>query len=122
MAATIGQEQFEQEVLKSDKPVLVDFSASWCAPCRALSPVIDQLAVDFGGKAKVLKLDVDAAPAIAERYRVQSIPCVLFFANGAEVSRVVGVASKAKLSNLLEIAGAIRARTPLRRRLSMASE
>jgi thioredoxin 1 len=107
VATTVAQDQFEQEVLKSDKPVLVDFSASWCAPCRALSPVIDQLAVDFCGKAKVLKLDVDAAPAIAERYRVQSIPSVLVFSNGAEVSRVVGVASRAKLSTLLEVAGAV---------------
>ena len=107
MAATIGQEQFEQEVLKSDKPVLVDFSASWCAPCRALSPVVDQVAVEFEGRAKVLKVDVDAAPGLAERYRVQSIPCVLFFANGAEVSRLVGVASRGKLTTLLEAAGAV---------------
>lgn len=106
MAATVAQEQFEQVVLKSTKPVLVDFSASWCAPCRALAPIIDQLAVDFGEKAKILKLDVDAAPAIAARYRVQSIPCVVVFANGAEVTRLVGVASKARLTNLLEVAGA----------------
>lgn len=106
MAATVAQEQFEHEVLKSTKPVLVDFSASWCAPCRALSPVIDQLAIDIGDKAKVLKLDVDAAPAIAERYGIQSIPCVVVFAKGAEVTRLVGVASKARLTNLLEVAGA----------------
>ncbi len=107
MAATITQEQFEQEVLESDKPVLVDFSASWCAPCRALSPIVDQVAVDFEGRARVLKVDVDAAPELAEKYRVQSIPCVLFFSRGEEVSRFVGLASKAKLTTLLEVAGAV---------------
>jgi thioredoxin 1 len=102
VAETIQQEQFEQAVLMSEKPVLVDFSASWCAPCRALAPIIDQLAIDVGSRARVVKLDVDAAPEIATRYRVQSIPCVIIFSKGEEVSRLVGVASKGKLSALLE--------------------
>ena len=99
---------FEQEVLGSSEPVLVDFWAPWCAPCRAIAPSIEELAVEFAGLAKVAKLDVDATPEIAEKYGVRSIPTLLFFRDGEAVDRLVGGAPKkaiaAKLQALLSIA------------------
>lgn len=102
MTEMLNEEKFETAVLKSQKPVLLDFSASWCAPCRALSPVIDQLGAEFADRAGVFKLDVDEAPRVADRFRIKSIPCVVFFQGGKEVGRVNGLASKAKLSAMLE--------------------
>jgi thioredoxin 1 len=88
---------FESEVLHNDLPVLVDFWASWCGPCRALAPVIDQLADDFVGQLKVGKVDTDAHQQTAASLRVTSIPALFLFKNGEEVERIVGALPKAKL-------------------------
>ncbi|MBN1122568.1 MAG: thioredoxin [Anaerolineae bacterium] len=96
---------FEQQVLKSPIPVLVDFWAPWCAPCRMVAPILDQLAKEFGGRLRIAKLNVDENPHFAGRYGVQGIPTMLFIQNGAVVDRIVGAASKqhllAKLKTLL---------------------
>ncbi len=92
IAVTDGD--FAQQVLESDKPVLVDFWAEWCGPCRALGPIIESLSEDFGGRAKVAKLDVDANQQVAMQYGIRSIPTVMLFNNGQLVESLVGVRSK----------------------------
>lgn len=98
----VTDESFEAEVLQSDVPVLVDFWAAWCAPCRALAPTIDELADDFVGKAKVAKVDVDQAQKVAVQYGIQSIPTVAIFKGGQVVDMKVGLSSKDDLSDRLE--------------------
>ncbi len=94
MALNITEDNFDSEVLASDLPVLVDFWAQWCGPCKMLSPIIDQIATEVEGQAKVVKVDVDAASAIAARYNVRSIPTLVFIKNGEVVDTVVGASSK----------------------------
>ena len=98
---TITNENFEQEVLKSDKPVIVEFGAAWCGPCKMLSPVVDQLAEELEG-VKVGKINIDEQMELAEKYNVSSIPCVVAFKNGEEVNRSVGLVPKQKLVDLLK--------------------
>ena len=93
---------FEKEVLQSDKPVLVDFFADWCGPCKMMAPVVEQLAKELEGKAKVGKLNIDENMAIAEKYRVMNIPTFLIFKDGQEKERIVGAVSKNELKNKLE--------------------
>ena len=93
---------FEQNVLKSDVPVLVDFWAEWCGPCKAIGPSIEQLAEDYAGKAKVYKLDVDSDSDLAMQYGVMSIPALLVFKDGKEVDRMVGAAPKAQIAALID--------------------
>jgi len=93
---------FEAEVLKSDKPVLVDFWAEWCGPCKALAPVIDELATSYSGKVKVGKLDTDANAQSAVRYGVSSIPTVLIFNKGELVERMVGLQAKKAYQAVLD--------------------
>ncbi len=85
---------FDQDVLKSDKPVLVDFWAEWCGPCKALGPVIDELARDYAGKAKVGKVDTESSSATAMRYSVSAIPTVILFNKGQIVEKFVGLRQK----------------------------
>lgn len=104
---TLTDTNFDEIVLKSDKPVLVDFWAEWCGPCRILGPMIEEIAKKFDGKAIVGKLDVDTEPHIAARYGIRNIPTVLFFDKGNLVHKQVGVAAPAvftdKLQNLINI-------------------
>ena len=94
MALELNDSIFEEKVLKSDKPVLVDFWAEWCGPCRMVGPIIDELSKDFEGKAVIGKIDVDANQEFAAKYGVRNIPTVLLFKDGELVSRQVGVAPK----------------------------
>jgi thioredoxin 1 len=100
-ALHVDDNNFEQEVLKSEIPVLVDFYASWCGPCKMLSPVIDELAGEVSGQAKVVKIDVDEASETAQKFNVQSIPTLISFKNGEEIAKKVGVVSKDDLLDML---------------------
>lgn len=99
---TFTEANFETEVLNSDQPVLVDFWAEWCAPCRALGPTIDELASDYSGKAKVGKVNVDEAQQIAVKYGIQSIPSVLVFKGGEVIAQKVGLAPKDDYASTLD--------------------
>lgn len=97
MAQKFNDSNFEQEVLKSDIPVLVDFYADWCGPCKMMAPVVDELAAEYEGKVKVGKLNVDESSAAAAKYRVMSIPTFIVFKNGEPVDTLVGAVSKKEL-------------------------
>jgi len=93
---------FESEVLGSDVPVLVDFWASWCAPCRMLAPTIDDLAKDYDGKAKVVKLNVDDNSETSFKYNIKGIPTLLLFKEGMIKDQIVGAASKDQISRMID--------------------
>lgn len=93
----LNDENFEQEVEKSDQLVLVDFWADWCGPCKMVGPIIDELAEENEGKSKIAKLNVDEQRNLARKFRVMSIPSILFFKDGKEVDRMVGAQSKEDL-------------------------
>ena len=101
---TFTDQNFADEVLKSDKPVMVDFWATWCGPCVMAGPVVDALADDYKGKIKIGKLDVDANQGMAGQYGVMSIPTVILFKDGKEVARKVGFAGRPMYENLLKMA------------------
>lgn len=96
---TVTDDNFVPEVLNSSVPVVIDFWAAWCGPCRVMNPVISELASEFDGIAKVGKLNVDDYPNIASEYQIQGIPTLLIFQNGKVVERLVGVTSKSTLAN-----------------------
>ena len=98
---TITSENFEQEVLKAEKTVLIDFWAEWCGPCRMLSPVVDQVAEEMGDQIIVGKVNVDEQPALAQKFNIMSIPTLLVFKNGSVVQTSVGVRPKEEIVNLV---------------------
>jgi thioredoxin 1 len=93
---------WENEVEKSEVPVLVDFTATWCGPCRQIAPLVEQLATEFEGRAKVVKLDIDESPAAATKFGIRGVPTLLVFKDGKVVGQQVGMAPKARLTQLLE--------------------
>ena len=101
MAVEITDQSFNETVLNSDKPVLVDFWAAWCGPCRMLGPIIEEVAADFEGKALVGKVDVDNNQQISVDYGIRNIPTVLIFKNGEVVDKIVGVAPKEVIAEKL---------------------
>lgn len=101
-AAEVIESSFEAEVLRSDRPVLVDFGADWCPPCRMLDPVVDDLAREYEGRLKVAKVDVDANPHLASDYSVMSIPTLILFHKATQVSRFVGFIPREELKKTLE--------------------
>ncbi|HKO41878.1 MAG TPA: thioredoxin [Pyrinomonadaceae bacterium] len=98
----ITDSSFEQDVLQSAKPVLVDFWAEWCAPCRMIGPIIDQIASEFASSATVVKLNVDDNTASAQRFGIKGIPTLILFSEGKEVERVVGATSKDAITRIIE--------------------
>ncbi len=100
MELKLSSENFKEEVLNSEKPVLVDFYADWCGPCNAMAPVIEELAKELEGKAKVGKVNVDENSDIAVEYNVMSIPTLIIFKNGKEEKRLVGLRDKEELLSM----------------------
>jgi thioredoxin 1 len=93
-AVAVTDQSFDLEVLQSPVPVLVDFWAAWCGPCRAIAPTVDQMAIDYAGKLKVVKVDVDTNQEVSNRYGILSIPALVLFKNGQVVEKLVGALPK----------------------------
>ena len=100
--ADVGDSNWDSEVLQADKPVLVDFWAPWCGPCRMVAPIVEELADEYAGKAKVVKINVDEHADHALQYDVRHTPTVVFFRNGQEVDRIVGAGKKAHYTSKLD--------------------
>jgi thioredoxin 1 len=104
----VSDSSFEKDVLQADKPVLVDFWAVWCAPCRMLEPTVNEVAEKYGASARVVKVNVDENPSISQRYGIKGIPTLILFKGGKEEERVVGATSKDAISRMIDkhVAGA----------------
>ncbi len=100
----LSETNFESEVVKSDKPVLVDFWAEWCAPCRMITPIVESLADEYQGKIKFGKVDVDKSSGIASQYNVNSIPTLILFKDGLPAEKVIGPVSKNKIKGIIDSA------------------
>jgi thioredoxin 1 len=98
----ITDDTFDQEVLQSDMPVIVDFWATWCGPCKMIAPILEEIAAEYSDKVKVVKLDVDANNKTAGKYNIMSIPSLLFFKGGEMVDQVIGAIPKAQLTQRLD--------------------
>lgn len=99
----LTSENFENEVLKSEKPVLVDFWAEWCGPCRMMAPVVEELEKEMGNEVKFAKINIDESPDLAEKYNVMSIPTFKCFKNGTEIGTTVGVQGKGDLIRIIKL-------------------
>ena len=102
---TVTDKSFDQDVLKSDKPVLVDFWATWCGPCKMVAPVLEEIAKEHADKLTIAKLDIDANPAIARQYQIMSVPTMMLFQGGEPVKQIVG--AKPKAAMLAELSGVL---------------
>jgi thioredoxin 1 len=103
-AVAVTDNSFDSEVLQGDLPVVVDFWAEWCGPCKMIAPVLDELASEFQGKVKVMKLNVDENPAVSAKFNVRSIPTLMFFKGGKVVDQIIGAKSKSDLKKRFEAA------------------
>jgi len=101
MALIVNDSNFEENVLKSELPVMIDFWAEWCAPCRAIAPYVEQIAAEYEGKAVVGKVNIEQSPEIANTFGIRNIPTILFFKGGELVNKHVGMTSKSALANML---------------------
>ena len=102
----INSDNFEQEVIKSELPVLVDFFATWCGPCKMLGPVLESVAQQYEGKAKVVKVDIDESPELAQQFRISAVPTLFVVSGGNVVSEAMGFQSKKHLAVMLDQAAA----------------
>ena len=101
MSKMVTSSDFDSKVLQADKPVLVDFFATWCGPCKRLAPVIDELSTELEGKAEVYKLDIDQSPDVAARFKVNSVPTIMVFEGGQVKNKTVGAVPKQQLLQML---------------------
>src|SRR6187401_51798 len=106
MSSAVTESTFEQEVLKSDKPVIVDFWAEWCGPCHAVSPILDRIAEERAGELRLVKINIDEEPDIAERYGIASIPTMVLFKNGEPAAAAIGAQPKGSIETQLGLAAA----------------
>lgn len=102
MAIELSDSNFEAEVLNSDQPVLVDFWAEWCGPCRMIAPIVEELSSEYAGKAKIAKLNIDHNPSVPMSFGIRSIPTLLVFKNGEVVDKIVGAVPKSTISSKIE--------------------
>jgi len=98
----VTDQSFEQDVLKSEVPVLVDFWAEWCGPCKMLAPTVEKVANDYEGKAKVVKLNIDDNNQVAQQYGIKGIPTLILFKDGSEADRTVGLTTKDNISKMID--------------------
>ena len=101
MTAFVTDATFDSEVIKSAEPVVVDFFAEWCGPCKAMAPALDQVAQEMAGKVKVVKIDVDQNPEITQRFRIQAMPTLMLFKDGKVIGQIVGAVPRAKIEALV---------------------
>jgi thioredoxin 1 len=106
MATTVTEQSFEEEVLQSDKPVIVDFWAEWCGPCHAVAPVLDRIVEESNGDLKLVKVNIDEQPALSQRFGVQSIPTMILFKNGEPAAAAIGAQPKPALEKALGLVDA----------------
>jgi thioredoxin 1 len=104
MTTAVTEQSFEQEVLQSDKPVIVDFWAEWCGPCHAVAPVLDRIVEERNGDLKLVKVNIDEQPALSQRYGVQSIPTMILFKGGEPAASAIGAQPKPALEKALGLA------------------
>lgn len=98
----VSEQALDDELVQSSEPILVDFWAPWCAPCRAMTPAVEAVAQQFAGAAKVLKLNVDENPSASPRFNIKGIPTLILFKDGKEANRLVGLAAKEQIAQLIE--------------------